>query len=52
MFLMVPGFQTSVMALATPGSPSVKKWSLCKNGNKFGGSGLEGENKMVVSVKI
>jgi len=33
--LLAPGFQTSVIVVATIWSPSVKNWSLYKNGKKF-----------------
>jgi len=33
--LLTPGFQTSVMALATLSAPSVQKWSLRKRKKSF-----------------
>jgi len=32
---LMPGFQTSVMALATLWAPSVQKWRLYENGKSF-----------------
>jgi len=49
---MAPGFQTSVIHLATLRAPSVQRWSLYENGKKLGGSGADSENKIAVSVKI
>jgi len=41
---LTPGFQTSVIALATLYAPSFKKWSLYENGKKLR-IGEEGEKK-------
>jgi len=43
---LAPGFQTSIMALATFWAPSAQIWSLYEKGRKFWESGTKGENKM------
>jgi len=52
MLLMAPGFQTVIALAILNKAPSVPKWSFYNDGKKFRHFGAEGENKIVVSVKI